>query len=174
MLIGTPKPVVFDADALNAIAYNANLETDFLTRRQGPTILTPHPGEAARLLHRGTPEVNDDRVGAALAIATRFNAHVVLKGAGSICASPDGHWSINTTGNAGLAAAGSGDVLAGMIGAFLAQKLEPHKALQYAVCLHGAAADSCVARGMGPIGLTAMDVALEARVLLNRWTSATS
>jgi hydroxyethylthiazole kinase-like uncharacterized protein yjeF len=172
MLIGTPKPVVFDADALNAIAYNANLETDFLTRRQGPTILTPHPGEAARLLHRGTPEVNDDRVGAALAIATRFNAHVVLKGAGSICASPDGHWSINTTGNAGLAAAGSGDVLAGMIGAFLAQKLEPHKALQYAVCLHGAAADSCVARGMGPIGLTAMDVALEARTLLNRWTQA--
>jgi hydroxyethylthiazole kinase-like uncharacterized protein yjeF len=171
-LIGTPKPVVFDADALNAIAYNANLETDFLTRRQGPTILTPHPGEAARLLHRGTPEVNDDRVGAALSIAARFNAHVVLKGAGSICASPDGHWSINTTGNAGLAAAGSGDVLAGMIGAFLAQKLEPHKALQYAVCLHGAAADSCVARGMGPIGLTAMDVALEARSVLNRWTQA--
>lgn len=170
-LIVAPKPVVFDADALNAIAYNASLETDLMTRRQGPTILTPHPAEAARLLHRGTPEINDDRVGTALALAQRFNAHVVLKGAGSICAFPDGRWSINTTGNAGLAAAGSGDVLAGMIGAFLAQKLEPDKALQYAVCLHGAAADACVARGLGPIGLTAMDVALEARTLLNRWTS---
>ena len=171
-LINTPKPVVFDADALNAIAYSGTLETDLMTRRQGPTILTPHPAEAARLLHKGTPEINDDRVGTALALAQRFNAHVVLKGAGSICAFPDGRWSINTTGNAGLAAAGSGDVLAGMIGAFLAQKLEPDKALQYAVCLHGAAADSCVARGMGPIGLTAMDVALEARMLLNRWTAA--
>lgn len=171
-LIATAKPVVFDADALNAIAYNASLETDLMTRRQGPTILTPHPAEAARLLHRGTPEVTDDRVGAAVALAQRFNAYVVVKGAGSVCASPDGRWSINTTGNAGLAAAGSGDVLAGMIGAFLAQKLEPAQALQYAVCLHGAAADSCVARGMGPIGLTAMDVALEARTLLNRWSAA--
>ena len=165
---------VFDADALNAIAYNASLETDLMTRRQGPTILTPHPAEAARLLHKGTPEINDDRVGTALALAQRFNAHVVLKGAGSICAFPDGRWCINTTGNAGLAAAGSGDVLAGMIGAFLAQKLDPDRALQYAVCLHGAAADSCVARGVGPVGLTAMDVALEARVLLNRWTAAPS
>jgi NAD(P)H-hydrate repair Nnr-like enzyme with NAD(P)H-hydrate dehydratase domain len=107
-----------------------------------------------------------------LALAQRFNAHVVLKGAGSICAFHDGRWSVNTTGNAGLAAAGSGDVLAGMIGAFLAQKLPPEQALQYAVCLHGAAADSCAARGIGPIGLTAMDVALEARALLNRWSAA--
>jgi hydroxyethylthiazole kinase-like uncharacterized protein yjeF len=171
-LINTPKPVVFDADALNAIAYNASLETEVVARRQGPTILTPHPAEAARLLHKGTPEINDDRVAAAVAIAQRFHAQVVLKGAGSVCASPDGRWCINTTGNAGLAAAGSGDVLAGMIGAFLAQKLDPEKALQYAVCLHGAAADACVARGIGPAGLTAMDVAFEARSLLNRWTQA--
>jgi len=168
-LIAAAKPIVFDADALNAIAFNASLETDLVARRQGPTILTPHPAEAARLLHRTTAEVTDDRVGAAQALAQRFNASVVLKGAGSICAFPDGRWSVNTTGNAGLAAAGSGDALAGMIGGFLAQKLEPDKALQYAVCLHGAAADSCVARGIGPIGLTAMDVILEARDLLNRW-----
>jgi len=109
-----------------------------------------------------------------VAIAERFHAHVVLKGAGSVCAFPDGRWCINTTGNAALAAAGSGDVLAGMIGAFLAQKLDPDKALQYAVCLHGAAADSCVERGIGPVGLTAMDVALEARVLLNRWAAPPS
>ena len=169
-LIAAPKPVVFDADALNAIAFNASLETAVVARRNGATILTPHPAEAARLLHKGTPEMNDDRLGAAVALAQRFNAYVVLKGAGSICAFPDGRWSVNTTGNAGLAAAGSGDVLAGMIGAFLAQKLDPEKALQYAVCLHGAAADSCAARGVGPVGLAAMDVALEARTLLNRWT----
>jgi hydroxyethylthiazole kinase-like uncharacterized protein yjeF len=171
-VIAAAKPVVFDADALNAIAFNASLETDLVARRQGPTILTPHPAEAARLLHKGTPEVNDDRLAAALAIAQRFNAHVVLKGAGSICAFPDGRWSVNTTGNSGLSAAGSGDVLAGMIGGFLAQKLEPERALQLAVCLHGAAADACVARGVGPIGLTAMDVALEARALLNRWAAS--
>src|SRR6185369_12495754 len=172
-LIAAAKPVVFDADALNAIAFNATLEIDLVARRNGPTILTPHPAEAARLIHKTTADVNNDRLGAALAIAQRFNAHVVLKGAGSICAFPDGRWSVNTTGNAGLSAAGSGDVLAGMIGAFLAQKLEPEKALQYAVCLHGAAADSCVARGIGPIGLTAMDVALEARAVLNQWAAAT-
>jgi hydroxyethylthiazole kinase-like uncharacterized protein yjeF len=173
-LIATPKPVVFDADALNAIAYNATLETDLVARRQGPTILTPHPAEAGRLLHKGTPEINDDRVAAAVAIAQRFHAYVVVKGAGSVCAFPDGRWCINTTGNAGLAAAGSGDVLAGMIGAFLAQKLDPDKALQYAVCLHGAAADACVARGIGPVGLTARDVALEARALVNRWSTGES
>ena len=171
-VIAAAKPVVFDADALNAIAFNAALETAVVARRHGPTLLTPHPAEAARLLHQGTPEVNDDRLGAALALAQRFNAYVVLKGAGSICAFPDGRWSVNTTGNAGLAAAGTGDVLAGMIGAFLAQRLDPGKALQYAVCLHGAAADSCAKRGIGPIGLTAMDVAFEARALLNAWTAA--
>jgi hydroxyethylthiazole kinase-like uncharacterized protein yjeF len=96
-LIGATKPVVFDADALNAIAYNGNLETDLMTRRQGPTILTPHPAEAARLLHRGTPESTTIASAPRLRIAQRFNAHVVLKGAGSICAFPDGRWSINTT-----------------------------------------------------------------------------
>ena len=168
-LIASQKTIVFDADALNAIAFNAALETDLAARTRAPTLMTPHPAEAGRLLHKATAEVNEDRLAAALALAKRFNAHVVLKGAGSICAFPDGRWSINTTGNAGLAAAGSGDVLAGMIGAMLAQKLAPAKALQYAVCLHGAAADACVARGVGPVGLTAMDVALEAREVINRW-----
>jgi ADP-dependent NAD(P)H-hydrate dehydratase / NAD(P)H-hydrate epimerase len=116
--------------------------------------------------------VNGDRLGSALALAKRFRAHVVLKGAGSICAFPDGRWSVNTTGNPGLAAAGSGDVLAGIIGALLAQKLDPERALQYAVCLHGAAADALVARGLGPAGLTASEIALEARAVLNSWTRA--
>jgi hydroxyethylthiazole kinase-like uncharacterized protein yjeF len=170
-LIASSRPIVLDADSLNAIAFNGALETDLAARVKAPTILTPHPGEAARLLHKTTPEINEDRLGAALALAKRFNAHVVLKGAGSICAFPDGRWSINSTGNPGLASAGSGDVLAGMIGALLAQRLDAAKALQYAVCLHGAAADELVARGVGPIGLTASEVARAARDLINAWTA---
>jgi ADP-dependent NAD(P)H-hydrate dehydratase / NAD(P)H-hydrate epimerase len=168
-VIHAAKPIVLDADALNAIAFNADLEAGLAARTRGPTILTPHPGEAARLLHKKNGEVNDDRLATALAIARRFNAQVVLKGAGSICASPDGTWCVNTTGNPGLASGGSGDVLAGMVGALLAQGLEPAKALRYAVCLHGAAAYSCVARGVGPVGLTASEVALEARRVMNDW-----
>jgi hydroxyethylthiazole kinase-like uncharacterized protein yjeF len=169
-VINAAKPVVLDADALNAVAFNNALELDLAARTRGPTILTPHPGEAARLLHKGNADVNNDRLAAALALAKRFNAEVVLKGAGSICASPDGTWCVNTTGNPGLASGGSGDVLAGIVGAMLAQGLEPAKALRYAVCLHGAAADSCVAKGAGPVGLTASEVALEARRVMNDWT----
>ncbi len=168
-LIASAKPLVLDADALNAIAFNATLETDLAARTHAATVLTPHPAEAARLLHRKTAQVNEDRLTSALALAKRFNAHVVLKGAGSICAFPDGRWSVNTTGNPGLATAGSGDVLAGIVGAMLAQKLDPEKALQYAVCLHGAAADACVARGLGPVGLMASEISLEARAVLNSW-----
>ena len=166
-LFHLPRPIVLDADALNAIAFNASLPRDLAARTRGPTILTPHPGEAARLLQQETRQVNADRLGTALAIAKRFNAFVVLKGAGSVCAFPDGRWSINTTGNPGLATPGSGDVLAGIVGALLAQGLEPAHALQAAVCVHGAAADACVARGLGPKGLTASEVAVAARNVLN-------
>ncbi|HEX7606603.1 MAG TPA: NAD(P)H-hydrate dehydratase [Usitatibacter sp.] len=171
-LIASPKPLVLDADALNAIAFSATLEASLAARVKAPAILTPHPAEAARLLHCDSVQVNGDRLGSALALAKRFNAQVVLKGAGSICAFPDGRWSVNATGNPGLAAAGSGDVLAGIIGALLAQKLDPERALQYGVCLHGAAADALVARGVGPAGLTASEISLEARAVLNSWTRA--
>jgi hydroxyethylthiazole kinase-like uncharacterized protein yjeF len=167
-LFHLPRPIVLDADALNAIAFSASLARDLAARTRGPTILTPHPGEAARLLRQDTAQVNADRLAAALAIATRFNAHVVLKGAGSVCASPDGRFGINTTGNPGLATAGSGDVLAGIVGALLAQGMDPAHALRAAVCVHGAAADACVARGLGPKGLTASEVALAARGVLNQ------
>ena len=96
---------------------------------------------------------------------------MVLKGAGSVCALRDGTWTVNTTGNPGLASAGNGDVLSGLVGALLAQGLEAPRALQYAVCVHGAAGDACVARGIGPAGLTASEVALEARTLINAWTA---
>ena len=161
-------PVVVDADALNAVARDATLR-DALAARRAPTLMTPHPGEAARLLGSDNAAVQRDRRDSALAIARRWNAFVVLKGAGSVCASPTGDWSINTTGNPGLASGGTGDVLAGMLGALLAQRLDPWRALQYAACLHGAAADAIVARGVGPVGLTASEVAVEARRLLNSW-----
>jgi hydroxyethylthiazole kinase-like uncharacterized protein yjeF len=169
--IASAKPLVLDADALNAIAYSDALADAVANRRTGPTILTPHPPEAARLLGIENSEVQRNRLEAAQRIAHKLSAHVVLKGAGSICALPDGRWSVNATGNPGLASGGTGDVLAGMIGALIAQGLRGDRALQYAVCLHGAAADSCVARGDGPAGLTATEVLHEARKLMNAWAA---
>lgn len=166
--IAAAKPLVLDADALNALAWNETLR-GLLRSRKATTLLTPHPAEAARLLGRETAEVQADRVAAAQELARALRAHVVLKGAGSVCAFPDGRWSINTTGNPALASGGTGDVLAGLAGALLAQGLEAQRALQLAVCLHGAAADTLVARGFGPVGLTASEVALECRRLLNLW-----
>jgi hydroxyethylthiazole kinase-like uncharacterized protein yjeF len=168
-LVAAPRPLVLDADGLNTLAYNSALAHD-VSLRKAPTVLTPHPAEAGRLLERTTAEVQADRVSAAIDLARRFKASVVLKGAGSVCAFRDGTWSVNATGNPGLASAGNGDVLAGLVGALLAQGLEPARALQYAVCVHGAAGDACVARGAGPIGLTAFEVAREARTLINAWT----
>ena len=136
--------------------------------------MTPHPAEAARLLRTDNAQVQNDRLGAALAISERYGVHVVLKGAGSICAMPDGRWSVNGTGNPGLASGGTGDVLAGMIGSLLCQGMRGEQALQYAVCLHGAAADECVARGQGPAGLTATELVYEARRLMNAWAAGSA
>ncbi len=168
-ILALPKPLVIDADALNAIAVHDNLRDALASSRRAPTILTPHPAEAARLLRTTTAMVQADRLTAARAMAETFKAEVVLKGAGSVCASPDGSWAVNATGNPGLASGGTGDVLSGMVGALLCQGLPAREALRFAVCLHGAAADSLVARGIGPAGLTAGELALEARTLLNRW-----
>ena len=168
-LLSLPKPLVIDADALNAIALHDTMRDALAANRRAPTILTPHPAEAARLLRCETAEVQADRLAAARSLAGTFKAEVVLKGAGSVCASPDGTWAVNATGNPGLASGGTGDVLSGLIGALLCQGLPAREALRYAVCLHGAAADSLVARGIGPAGITASEVALEARLLLNDW-----
>jgi hydroxyethylthiazole kinase-like uncharacterized protein yjeF len=168
-LLSLPKPLVIDADALNAIAVHATMADALANNRRGPTILTPHPAEAARLLHTTTAVVQAGRLTAARALAEKFKAEVVLKGAGSVCASPDGTWAVNATGNPGLASGGTGDVLSGLIGALLCQGLSAKDALRFGVCLHGAAADSLVARGIGPAGITASEVALEARRVLNDW-----
>ncbi|KFB70468.1 MAG: Nicotinamide nucleotide repair protein [Candidatus Accumulibacter phosphatis] len=163
-------PLVLDADALNLLA-GANRLQQAVLARQGPTLLTPHPTEAARLLACDTAFVQSDRAGAALAIAARYQAMVVLKGCGSIIATPAGRWFINTSGNPGLATAGSGDVLSGFIVALLAQGWPALEALLAAVHLHGAAADERVASGCGPVGLTAGELIDSARAGFNRWVA---
>ena len=159
-------PLVIDADALNSIAVSENLK-HILKQIVTTKVLTPHPAEAARLLTCTTRDVQANRIAAATALVDQYNAHVVLKGAGSVCASPDQPWRVNTSGNPGMASAGMGDVLTGIIAALIAQGVAPQRAMDTAVWLHGAAADACVADGVGPIGLTAGDTVDAARRLLN-------
>ena len=159
-------PLVLDADALNLLAASASL-LEAVRARTSATLATPHPAEAARMLGSATADVERDRVAAASALAEKLRANVVLKGAGSVIAHRDGRYDVNATGNPALASAGSGDVLAGMLGALLAQGLDAATALRVAVCLHGAAADRLVARGIGPIGVGASELADAARDLLN-------
>ena len=161
-------PLVLDADALNLLATHPSLGRG-IARRNAPTLLTPHPAEAARLLGTDTAAVQADRLAAALEIARRFRAGMVLKGAGSIVAAPDGNWSVNTGGNPGLASAGSGDVLSGIVVALLAQGWPADAALAAAVHLHGEAADWLVAAGTGPVGIAAGELIDSARHVFNTW-----
>ena len=142
LLSASPR-LVLDADALNAMAVDAQLETLLRARqhRGRETVLTPHPLEAARLLGRTAAEVQQDRLGAAEALAQRLGCTVVLKGSGSVIAAPDQTSAINPTGNARLATAGTGDVLAGMIGAQLAAGRPAFQAACAAVYRHGQLAD---------------------------------
>ncbi len=169
--LASPVPLVIDADGLTLIAVDSKLKAMTASRRS-PTVLTPHPGEAARLAGTTVAAIQSDRVQAALSMAHELHAAVVLKGAGSVLAFPDGRWAINSSGNAGLATAGSGDVLAGVLGALLAQGVAMSDAIQFAVCLHGAAADQLAKEGVGPLGLTASELAPAARRLIN--TASTS
>lgn len=137
------RALVLDADALNAIAADAQLQSLLQARgrRRAPTVLTPHPLEAARLLECGTGEVQAQRLVAARELARRYGSVVVLKGSGTVVATPEGELRINPTGNARLAIAGTGDVLAGMVAARLASGASALEAAAAAVYLHGLAAD---------------------------------
>jgi hydroxyethylthiazole kinase-like uncharacterized protein yjeF len=128
-----PHPVVLDADALTLVAADPSL----LSGRQGWTVVTPHDGEFARL----APDLDagSDRMGAARAMAARFGVTVLLKGSTTIIADPDGRVRLNPTGTPWLATAGTGDVLAGMIGAYLAAGLPPLDAASTAAFVHGVA-----------------------------------
>lgn len=135
---------VLDADGLNAAAQLLAEEAAF-PHPAGELIVTPHPGEMARLTGHSAAEINADREGTALRYAKAWNAVVVLKGAHTVIAGPDGRCAVNPTGNPGLSRGGSGDVLAGMTSALLACGLPAFEAAACAVYLHGAAADRAAA-----------------------------
>ncbi|MES2581026.1 MAG: NAD(P)H-hydrate dehydratase [Pseudomonadota bacterium] len=160
-------PLLMDADALNLLSQHPHLVT-ILHQRQAQTILTPHPAEAARLLKTTVENIQNNRTKSALNLAYQFKALCVLKGAGSICADENGNWFMNATGNPGLASGGTGDVLSGIIGSLVAQGLNALDAAKLGVYVHGAAADALVASGIGPVGLTASEIALEARNQINQ------
>jgi ADP-dependent NAD(P)H-hydrate dehydratase / NAD(P)H-hydrate epimerase len=168
--LASELPCVLDADALNLISENADLRR-VCARRSADTIVTPHPAEAGRLLGSSTAAVQEDRVKAARMLSQNLNAHVVLKGNGSILVARDGHWFVNRTGNPGMASAGMGDVLAGMLGALLAQRYSGESALVLGTHLHGAAADALAASGVGPVGMTATEIMDSARRVWNEWLS---
>lgn len=154
LVVSLPKPLVLDADGLNAVAEDPGR----LKRREAPTIVTPHPGEASRLLGCDSRKINADRVGMARALADRTGAVVVLKGAATVTAAPDGRVFVNPTGGPLLGTGGTGDVLTGMIAGLLAQGTPPFEAAALGAYLHGRAADGLAAR-RGPAGSLASEVA---------------
>jgi len=153
LLRNLPIPWVIDADGLNNLA----IEMDRLRHAKTPPVLTPHPGEMARLTGKKTSDVNADRVGIARSFAIENHCHLVLKGARTVIATADGKVFINPTGNPGMASGGMGDVLAGILSALLGQGLSAEDAMKVGVYLHGFVGDM-VAADKGEIGMIASDI----------------
>jgi NAD(P)H-hydrate epimerase len=147
-------PMIIDASALNAFASRANE----INPRGLPRVITPHPGELARIFGSDTHAINADRIAAAREAARACNCVVVLKGHQTLVAEPDGHVSVNPTGNPGMASGGMGDVLSGVVAALLARGTDPVDAACTAVYLHGLAGD-LLKEEIGDIGLAATEVA---------------
>jgi NAD(P)H-hydrate epimerase len=148
---------VLDADGLSAIAPPDGDTARVLRDAPGPRVVTPHLGEMARLTGLRPSDLEARRVDAAGEWAKRWGCVLVLKGAPTVVAAPDGRTSVNPTGNSGMATAGMGDVLTGAIAALLAQRLAPYDAARLAVWAHGAAGDLAAA-DVAPVGLVASDV----------------
>jgi ADP-dependent NAD(P)H-hydrate dehydratase / NAD(P)H-hydrate epimerase len=146
-------PWVIDADGLNNLA----LELDRLRQARTPPILTPHPGEMARLIGKNTAAVNADRIEVARGFALAHRCHLILKGARTVIATADGKVFINPTGNPGMASGGMGDVLAGILAALLGQGFSAEDAMKLGVYLHGFVGDMMAAE-KGEIGLIASDI----------------
>ncbi|MCM0082338.1 NAD(P)H-hydrate dehydratase [Geomonas sp. Red32] len=146
-------PLVIDADGLNAVAANVAL----LASRPGETVLTPHPGEMSRLTGASIAEIESDRLGCARAFATSHRVYLILKGARTVVAAPDGRVAINGSGNPGMASGGMGDVLTGVVASLVGQGYPLFDACCLGVFLHGHAADLAAAR-RGTCGLAATDV----------------
>ncbi|MFQ5353423.1 MAG: NAD(P)H-hydrate dehydratase [Thermodesulfobacteriota bacterium] len=168
LLRESPLPMVLDADALNNLAGSLDCIAEAAS---SGVVLTPHPGEAARLLGVSTAEIQADRIGRAAELAGRTGAVIVLKGANTIIAAPEGEIYINTTGGSALATAGTGDVLAGMTGGLMGQGHSALEAVVAAVYLHGLAADSIARRMGGQRGLIATDLLAEIPVVINSVTN---
>lgn len=161
------KPIVLDADGLNALAKQPDVALQRKEDSMGPLVLTPHPGEAARLLETSIESVQSNRIEAVRALATRFRAVALLKGRHTLIADPEGHVAINTTGNPGMATGGSGDTLTGILGGLVAQVFVRWHSSQYSevtrntvefgVLLHGMAGDIAVAK-FGENSLVAGDI----------------
>ena len=146
-------PLVIDADGVNCLAGDVAI----LKKAKAPIVITPHPGEMARLVDMTTKDIQEGRIGIASEFAKENEVIVVLKGARTIIAEPSGRIYINPTGNPGMATAGTGDILSGMVGGFIAQGYTPLDAANIAVYLHGLAADE-VAKKKGQIGMIATDI----------------
>ena len=160
--------LVLDADALHILVDYPQM---FLKNTRNDMVLTPHPGEAAYLLNTTVQQVQSHRDWAARELANRYHCWVVLKGHNTVISSARGFLHTNTTGNTGLATAGSGDVLAGMITSLLAQGIKAAEAVPAAVWLHGAAAELLEQSEVGPIGLLSGELAEMLRWLRNRLIS---
>lgn len=158
--------LVLDADALNLIAEHAHL-ADLLRTCKSEKVMTPHVGEAARLLQSTAADVQQRRIESSLALAATYQSICVLKGAGTLCTDAEGHCFVNTTGNPSLATGGTGDVLAGFIASLAAQGLSAMDAAKLGIYIHGLAADNLVARGVGVRGLTASELLFEIRYVIN-------
>lgn len=163
ILNGFSGTAVLDADALNLLAADETL----LGGCRARLILTPHPGEAGRLLSESAAKINADRTGAALRLADKYGAVAVLKGAGTIVATPEGKSYINSTGNPGMATGGSGDVLTGIISSLAGQGLAPLEAALAGVYIHGLAGD-IGADIVGEHGLMASDIAQFTGIAIQR------
>ncbi len=156
MIWESHTPMVIDADGLNALSGH----TEMLKQLRVPVILTPHPGEMARLVNITTSEVQQDRITCARQFAKTYRVYLVLKGAGTVVAIPDGRVFVNPSGNSGMASGGMGDVLTGIITGLLAQGISPEIAACAGVYLHGAAAD-VLAETTGAYGFLASEVMAE-------------
>lgn len=151
---GCTLPMVLDADALNAVADDVDV---LLKRKSSTVVLTPHPGEMSRLTGQSIAAIEADRIAAARSFAVHYSVYLVLKGAATVVAAPDGSIAINGSGNPGMASGGMGDVLTGVIVSLLGQGYPPFDACRLGVFLHGHAAD-LVARDKGETGIAATDV----------------
>jgi len=159
-------PAVIDADGLSALGG----KLDLVRKSQKELILTPHPGEMARLTNTSSQEIQQNRIQVSREFAQKYGVILVLKGARSLVAGPQGEVFINPTGNPGMASGGTGDILTGMIGGFLAQGFPALEAAKLGVFLHGLAGDF-VAHRKGSRGIAAMDLAEEAPRLLRALAS---